>query len=43
MSDYADKSSRVVSVLSKPGAEVAVAAGTFGNILVIIGFSISWV
>ena len=38
MSDHTDKSSRVVSVLSRPGAEVAVAAGTFGNILVILVF-----
>ena len=43
MSDHTDKSSRVVSVLSRPGAEVAVATGAFGNILVILGFSIGWV
>ena len=43
MSDHADKSSRVVSVLSRPGTEVTVTAGACGNILVIIGFSISWV
>ena len=43
MSDHVDKSSRVVSVLSRPGTEVAVTVGTFGNILVIIGFSIGWV
>ena len=43
MSDHTDKSSRVVSVLSRPGTEVAVTVGTFGNILVIIGFSIGWV
>ncbi len=43
MSDHTDKSTRVVSVLSRPGTEVAVATGAFGNILVILGFSIGWV
>ena len=43
MSDHADKSSRVVSVLSRLGTEVDVSAEAFGNILVILVFSIGWV
>ena len=42
MSDHTDKSSRVVSDLSRPGTEVATTVGAFGNILVILGFSIGW-
>ena len=43
MSDNTDKSTRVVSVLSRPGTEVTVTVGTFGKILVILVFSIGWV